>query len=262
MVSGKTIRISRITRKNRMLCVPMDHSFTLGPISGLDNPEDTIRKVSEAGATAVLMHKGVLMHINTFYGSGVILHLNGSTNIGPSPNRKIKITSVEEAIRLGADAVSVHVNIGSKDEPEMLSFLGDVADLCDLYQIPLIAMMYPRGELIKEPVSVEVVAHAARVGAEAGADIVKTIYTGSTETFREVVRRCNAPVVLAGGPKVSSDLELLSLARSAIEAGAMGVTFGRNVFQHKNPGKIVSALRDVVIENISPNEVLDEGENG
>jgi fructose-bisphosphate aldolase/2-amino-3,7-dideoxy-D-threo-hept-6-ulosonate synthase len=258
MVSGKAVRLSRITCGGKMLCVPMDHSFTLGPIRGLESPEETVREVCEGGATAVLMHKGTAMRLRSVYPLGMIIHLNGSTSIGPSPDRKVRITSVEEALRLGADAVSVHVNIGSRDEPEMLSLLGETADTCDMYQIPLIAMMYPRGELIKEPVSPDVVAHAAWVGSEAGADIVKTVYTGSTETFREVVRKSLAPVVLAGGPKVGSDVELLRLARSAMDAGAMGVTFGRNIFQHESPRRIVRLLRKIVIDGMGVEQVLEE----
>jgi predicted phospho-2-dehydro-3-deoxyheptonate aldolase len=217
-------------------------------MQGLETAEKVVRDVSEGGATAVLFHKGTLMHMKEAYRIGTIIHLNGSTSLVPSQDRKVKITSVEEALRLGADSVSVHVNMGSSYEQEMLSFLGETADKCEEYQVPLIAMMYPRGEFIKQPVSAEIVAHVARVGAEAGADIVKTVYTGSTETFREVVRKCNAPVVLAGGPKVQTDKGLLLLAKSAIDAGAIGVTFGRNVFQHKEPRKIVSALRKIVIE--------------
>jgi fructose-bisphosphate aldolase/2-amino-3,7-dideoxy-D-threo-hept-6-ulosonate synthase len=235
----------------------MDHSLTIGPVKGLESPEKIIHEVCLGGATAVLFHKGTLIHLKSTYPIGAIIHLNGSTSLGSDQDRKVRITSVEQAVRIGADAVSVHVNVGSRYEHEMLSFLGEVADSCEYYQIPLIAMMYPRGEFIKEPVSVETVAHAARVGAEAGADIVKTVFTGSKETFREVIRRCTAPVVLAGGPKVNSDRELLKLARDAMDAGAIGVTFGRNVFQHDKPRKIVSALRAIVIEDKGVEEAME-----
>jgi fructose-bisphosphate aldolase/2-amino-3,7-dideoxy-D-threo-hept-6-ulosonate synthase len=102
-----------------------------------------------------------------------------------------------------------------------------------------------------------VIAHIARVGAEAGADIVKTIYTGSPETFREVVRKCPVPVVLAGGAKVETDGEILKLASEVMEAGAMGVTFGRNVFQHRDPTLIVRAIRRVVIDGSSVEEAME-----
>ena len=96
--------------------------------------------------------------------------------------------SVEDAIRLGADGISVHINIGAKEEPEMLQKLGIISDKCNEWNVPLIAMMYPRGENIKDPFSVDIVSHVARIGAEAGADIVKTVYTGDTESFKKVVK--------------------------------------------------------------------------
>ncbi|MDG6915991.1 MAG: class I fructose-bisphosphate aldolase family protein [Nitrososphaerota archaeon] len=248
MVSGKSFRISRIVDRGRMLCIPMDHSITNGPIRGLEEPELMVRAVAEGGATAFLAHKGVLKALKEAPPIGMILQLSASTSLGPSPNRKVLVSSVEEGVRLGADAVSVHINIGAREEPEMLGQLGMVADECDSLQIPLIAMMYPRGEGIKDPNDPDTIAHVARIGAEAGADIVKTVYTGSSETFREVVRKCPAPVVLAGGAKVDSDSALLEMARSVMKAGAMGVTFGRNVFGHSNPVGIVRALRSVVVE--------------
>ncbi|MDE1853141.1 MAG: 2-amino-3,7-dideoxy-D-threo-hept-6-ulosonate synthase [Thaumarchaeota archaeon] len=257
MVPGKSVRLSRITLRGRMLCIPMDHSITDGPIKGLEEPEAMVKAVARGGATAFLAQKGVLRSLTNPPRIGIILHLSANTSFGPSPNRKVLISSVEEGLRLGADAISVHINIGNSDEPEMLVQLGRVADECDALQIPLIAMMYPRGEAIKDPSDPDVVAHVARIGAEAGADIVKTIYTGSTDSFREVVRKCPVPVVLAGGSKVDSDLSLLELADSAMNAGAMGVTFGRNVFQHQNPTAIVRALRKVVVERGSVTEGLE-----
>ncbi len=257
MVFGKQVRLSRITRNGRMLCIPMDHSLTDGPIPGLEDIEQTIVQVARGGATAFLVQKGIIKSLSRPVPIGMIIQLSASTSLGMAPNRKILISSVEEGLRLGVDAVSVHVNIGGKEEPEMLQQLGMVADACDDYQIPFIAMMYPRGENIKDPADPDVVAHVARIGAEGGADIVKTVYTGSAETFREVVRKCPVPLVLAGGAKVDSDLELLKLTSGVMNAGAMGVAYGRNVFQHKNPGQIVRALKKVVIDKATVEEAME-----
>lgn len=243
-----------------MLCVPVDHSFTIGPVAGLESPQELLKKIAMAGATCFLAHKGVLKSLDSNEGVGLILHLSGSTSIGMFPNRKVLISSVEEAIRLGADAVSIHVNIGCSEEPEMLQQLGEISDKCDEYQMPLIAMMYPRGERIKVPDDPEVVAHVARIGSDAGADIVKTIYTGSVETFRQVVRRCQVPVVLAGGPKVDSDESLLKLTYEAMQAGASGVAFGRNIFQHSDPYRIVSKLSEIIFDRTEPKGSVQFGE--
>ena len=253
---GKNLRIARLTKKGKMLCIPMDHGISLGPVKGLDVIYDTIQQIAEGGASAILTHKGIIKGLRSHPGAGLIMHLSASTDIGPSPNRKMIISGVEEAIRLGADAVSVHINIGCKDEPEMLQDLGLVADECDSWGMPLVAMMYPRGENIKNPYDPEIVAHVARIGAEAGADIVKTVYTGSSETFSKVVRGCPVPVVIAGGPKVSSDRDVLLMAKGALAAGAMGVTFGRNVFQHPNPCGITRALSKLVFDGVEVEEAL------
>ena len=257
MVFGKQVRLNRITKNGRMLCIPMDHSFTVGPIEGLEDPEEMIVKVAKGGATAFLVHKGIIKSLKKPVRIGMIMHASASTHLSLAPNRKVLCASVLEGVRLGADAVSIHVNMGSKEEPEMLEQLGMVADQCDDYQIPFIAMMYPRGENVKDPSDPEVVAHVARVGAESGADIVKTVYTGDVKSFREVVRKCPVPVVLAGGAKVKTDAEILKLADDVMEAGAMGVTFGRNVFQHRDPTLIVKALRRIVIERSSVEEALE-----
>jgi len=180
-----------------MLCIPMDHSLTVGPIAGLEDTEEAINQIARGGATAFLVQKGIIKSLSKPVDIGMIIQLSASTSIGMSPNRKVLIASVLESVRLGVDAVSIHVNIGGKEEPEMLQQLGMVSDECDSYSVPFIAMMYPRGENIKDPSDPEVVTHVARIGAEAGADIVKTVYTGSPETFREVVRKCPVPVVLA-----------------------------------------------------------------
>ena len=124
--------------------------------------------------------------------------------------------------------------------------------------MPLLAMMYPRGAKIKNEYDVDVVKHAARIGAELGADIVKTNYTGSEETFREVVKGCTVPVVMAGGPKTKTDEEFCNMVYGAIRAGAAGVAAGRNVFQHENPTRMVRVLCGIVHEGLDPKAALSK----
>lgn len=259
---GKKIRLERlIDRKSKnMVIVPMDHGLTVGPIEGLVNMPEIIEKVSQAGAQAVILHKGLVK--DCFQGNtGLILHISGSTTTGPDLNNKVLVASVEETVRLAADAVSIHVNIGAKQEPEMLKALGLVADSCDRWGMPLLAMMYPRGEKIDSEHNVKWVKMAARIGAELGADIIKTNYTGDVESFREVIEGCPVPVVIAGGPKMGSEKEILEMAFGAMKAGARGVSIGRNVFQHKNPEKMVRALARIVHEGKLVEEAMKELEN-
>lgn len=247
---GKAIRLERILdrKTHRTVIVPMDHGISVGPIAGITNLPSTVDRVAEGGANAVLGHMGLPLHGHRGYGRdiGLIIHLSASSSLGPDPNHKVLVTRVEDAIRVGADAVSIHVNVGAEDEAEMLHDLGRVARTCDLWGMPLIAMMYPRGQKVKSEHDVEYVKLAARIGSELGVDIVKTNYTGSPETFREVVEGCSVPVVIAGGPKVDTEKDLLQMVYDAIAVGGAGVAFGRNIFQAENPTLLVKKLCSVV----------------
>lgn len=252
-IVGKAIRIERILnrRTRKTVIVPMDHGMTQGPIPGLIDLREAVDKVAEGGANAVLGHMGLPLHGHRGYGKdiGLIIHLSASTSLGPDPNHKVLVTSVEDAIKIGADAVSIHINVGADDEAEMLTDLGWVARTCDTWGMPLLAMMYPRGPKVKSEHAVEYVKHAARVGAELGVDIIKTNYTGTPESFKEVVRGCQLPVVIAGGPKMGTEHELFEMIYDAIQVGAAGVSIGRNVFQAEDPTLLVKRISKLVHEN-------------
>ena len=256
MAIGRQMRLSRILNDGKMLCIPMDHGITNGPISGLEDVYEFIYRCETSGVTSVIINKGIIKSLPRPPKVGIIAHLSASTSLGLSPNKKVQMGGVEDAIRLGADGISVHINIGAKEEPEMLQKLGIISDKCNEWNIPLIAMMYPRGENIKNPYDVEVVSHVARIGAEAGADIVKTVYTGDRDSFKKVVRTCPVPIVIAGGPKATTDEDILEMCDGAMQAGAIGVTFGRNIFQHKNPPNILTALSRIIFNNEKPREAL------
>jgi predicted phospho-2-dehydro-3-deoxyheptonate aldolase len=219
---------------------------------------ETVSRVVAGGANAILMHKGIVCagHRGTGRDVGLIIHLSGGTALSPDPNAKELVCTVEEAIKLGADAVSVHINLGADTDKEMLGQLGFVSERCLEWQMPLVAMMYTRGAKIKNEYDVAYVKHAARVGAELGADIVKVPYTGSVASFKEVVRGCPVPVVIAGGPKMGSDEDIFKMVAGALEAGAAGVSIGRNAFQHKNPEKMVAALCKMVHEGASVKDAM------
>ena len=259
---GKNIRMERIMNRvsRNMVIMPMDHGLGAGPIKGLINLPEAVNKVAEGGANAVLGHMGLPKHGHRGYGHdvGLIIHLSASTALGPDQNHKVLVTTVEEAIKVGADAVSVHINVGAEDESEMLHDLGFVAERCDEWGMPLLAMMYPRGKKVDSEHDVEYVKHAARIGAELGADIVKTNYTGDIETFKEVVNGCPVPIVIAGGPKTNTDQEFLEMIKGAMEGGARGVAIGRNVFQHADSVKMTKAITQIVHKkNTSVEEALE-----
>ena len=260
MMIGKKIRLERIINRHtgRTVIAPMDHGVSNGPMKGIIDIDKTVESISQGGADAILMHKGIVEQGHRGYGKdiGLIVHLSASTSLAPNPNNKVIVTSVEKAIQLGADAVSVHVNLGSETESEMLQELGEISETCSYWGIPLLAMMYPRGQKVENEHDVELVKHAARVGSELGVDIVKTNYTGDPDSFKEVVEGALVPVVIAGGPKVDTDEELLQMVKDSIEIGGAGVAFGRNLFQAENPGKITKAISEVVHNDLEVNEAL------
>jgi fructose-bisphosphate aldolase/2-amino-3,7-dideoxy-D-threo-hept-6-ulosonate synthase len=238
----------------------MDHGLTLGPIKGIErNLGEIVNKIALGGANAVLGHVGIPLYGHRGYGPdiGLILHLSGSTSLSPESNYKVLVNNVLEAVKLGADGVSLHINIGTKTDPEMLEILGSVSRECREFGMPLLAMMYPRGENIDNEYDVHVVKIAARVAAELGADIVKTNWTGDPDSFKEVVAGCMAPVIIAGGVKASVR-ELLEVTKQSIEVGGAGVAFGRNVFQAEDPTKVVKALYLVVHKNYEASEAIRE----
>lgn len=253
---GKTKRMKRIFRGDgKTVIVPMDHGVTLGPANGLVDMQDTVNKLVDGGVDAMVLHKGVASRVDTGT-AGLIVHLSASTRLGPDPNRKVLVCSVEEALRIGADGISVHINVGAETEPEMLYDLGIVADACDDFGIPLLAMMYPRGPKVTSEHDSELVAHAARIGFELGADVVKTNYTGSPQTFERIVKSCPVPVIIAGGPKVETINDFLKMVSDSIKSGAVGVSIGRNVFQSENPTLMVRALSSIVHLNASVAQAL------
>jgi class I fructose-bisphosphate aldolase len=257
---GKQIRMERIIDRNtsRTVIVPMDHGVSSGPIYGITDLRDAIEQVVRGGANAIVEHKGMVGagHRRSGKDVGLIIHLSASTSLSPYPNTKTLVCTVEEALRLGADAVSIHVNIGDEMERQMLSDFGMVSSRAREWGIPLLAMIYPRGEKIANEYDPGVLKHAARLGAELGADIVKISYSGSVESFREVIAGCRVPVVIAGGEKMESDKQILETVRGSIDAGGSGVSIGRNIFQHQDPTRMVGAISMIVHEEATVEQAL------
>ncbi|MDD4951076.1 MAG: 2-amino-3,7-dideoxy-D-threo-hept-6-ulosonate synthase [Desulfovibrionaceae bacterium] len=259
---GKAIRLERIFNRDtkRTIIVPMDHGVSVGPIEGLVDIRETVTKLVDGGANAGLVHKGLVScgHRSRGRDFGLIVHLSASTSLSPYSNAKALVTSVEEAIRLGADAVSVHVNLGDETEADMLRDLGRTAENAANWGMPLLAMVYARGPKVKDEYEPRAVAHCARVGAELGADVVKVPYTGDMDSFARVVEGSCAPVVIAGGPKMDSVRDFLQMVADSLAAGGSGLSVGRNVFQHPDPTRMVAALNKIVHHDLGVDQALAE----
>ncbi|HUK38401.1 MAG TPA: 2-amino-3,7-dideoxy-D-threo-hept-6-ulosonate synthase [Methanomicrobiales archaeon] len=255
---GKEIRIERIINRNtgRAVIIPMDHGFSLGQIEGLTNMTNVITDVAKGGANAIILHKGMVKAGHRKHGKdiGLIVHLSGSTSMNPDPNDKRIVCTVEEAIALGADAVSIHVNLGSPNESEMIEDAGKISRDCTTWGLPLLIMIYPRGKNV-DATSPQAIGHCVRVAEEIGADFIKTNYPGDPESFKRIVEACSVPVMIAGGEK-AGDAETLKIIADSVKAGGAGVCMGRNAFQRKNTTRFVQAISRVVHKNLDPDEAM------
>lgn len=255
MMTGKKLRIHNFLNPDtgRTVTVPMDHGLYRGPnlLPSISNPRVITKKLVDGGADAIIVHRGIAEAVADIIAgkAGLIVKLTNCTLTGPDNTYQALLSSVKDALRLGADGVSVQVDCRANREDEMLRHLGETAELCTEWGIPLLAMMYFIPDDDTDAFDPGALAHVARIGGELGADIVKTRYTGDSETFKEVVAGCNVPIVIAGGPKVDSTKEVLASVKGAIDAGAIGVSMGRNIFQHPTPDKMVRALRKIIHED-------------
>jgi len=245
-MSGKQIRLRRLFRhnRNRLLIVPLDHSVSDGPIGCNEEFGDIVKEVASYGTDAIVVHKGRLRHLpeTAFLNSSVIAHLSASTKYSHDPNDKILVADVEDAIRRGADCVSVHVNVGSKTESLQLRDMARVADACERYGIPLLAMMYARGDGVNGFPRRDTLAHAASLAVDLGADVVKLSLPKELDDIRWIVSRCPLPVVAAGGEKVD-EARFLSYVEDVISGGAVGLASGRNIFQSKSINRFIKQIR-------------------
>lgn len=260
MHMGKLIRMERLMNRNtnRCILVPMDHGVSVGPIPGLEDMRKAVSAVAEGGANAVVMHKGLSRcgHRQQGKDIGLVLHLSSSTSLSPHSNAKTLTASVEDALKYGADGVSVHVNLGDPTESQMLADLGKISSDAENWGMPLLVMIYGRGPKIKNELDPSVVGHCARVAVELGADLVKVPYTGDMDSFAAIVESTCVPIVIAGGPKTDTPRAFLTMVHDAIRAGAAGLSVGRNVFQHPDPKRMVEALSCIVHNDMDVNEAL------
>lgn len=257
VATPRRLRLNRLFRNNpqRTMVVPLDHALTAGPIPGGGRDLNTlVGQLSLNGADAVVLHKGNVRFIDPvwFKQLSLIVHLSASTVHAPDPDDKVLVGTVEEALRLGADAVSVHVNIGSREEARQIADLAVVAEACDRWNMPILAMMYPRGPRVTAPRDPALVAHAVTLAAELGVDLVKTYYVGSVGDMLSITAASPVPILAAGGPRAGDHDELMDFVDSVLLAGAAGLAVGRNIFEDKDPGGLTRRLAERVHGDLVP----------
>jgi predicted phospho-2-dehydro-3-deoxyheptonate aldolase len=242
-MNGKEIRLSRILPfpGSKGCIVPVDHGVTYGPIAGLEKCFKSIGKIIGGGASAIVLHKGILARISKHQGlvsGNYIMHISASTCLGSHQRDKVLVGTVEEAIRLGAVGVSLQVNLGAETEPAMLKDFGLISERCYAWGMPLLAMMYVVGDTKK----VEQITHAARLAEELGADLVKLDYPGTAEGIRQIVSSVEIPVLIAGGSRIDKLEEFLRIVDESMFGGASGVSVGRNIFQHEQADLVTEVV--------------------
>ena len=244
--TGKSRRMQRLLHpvSGTTFLVPLDHSLADGPVTSAADFATLVATMSVNDVDGIIVHKGRVRFLPTELPGhmALVVHLNGSTRHAPDADAKVLVGAVEEAVALGADCVSVHINLGSSTEAAQLTDLGAVADRCARWGVPLLAMVYPRGPRVTDPTDPSLLAHAANVAADLGADIVKLPYTGSSATMREIVRASPIPVVTAGGGVIEDTDKFLGLIESTMESGVLGVAVGRNVFGAQDPGQLARSV--------------------
>ena len=207
---------------------------------------------------ALTMMKGSAQHCFEPYAGRIPLIMQTSTFTPGLPTRDHQFGFVEDALRLGADAVAMTITVGTEHQGEEVAMLGRLVSDAAPAGLPVVAHIYPKGELVPagERYTTRWSLYAARVGAEVGVDVVKTDYTGSADSFRPVVDACPVPVVAAGGPRLETLREVLEMARGVVAAGGAGLTCGRNVWGSPDPAGVVRALKAVVHDDASVDDAL------
>lgn len=258
---GKAVRLERLRNaaSGHILTVALDHAPSYGLLKGLEDIGEVLKRAASAGPDAVMLMKGTAERCFPPYAGRIALILKCSTLSPYHPDQDVWVSSLEDAVRLGADAIAMAVTIGSTQQTQPLANLAALVREAERAGMPVIAHAYPNGALVPpaERYSLERVGYAARLVMELGVDIVKTFYTGASETFAEVVdRAAPALVVAAGGPRLETEAEALRMAHDVMQARAAGITFGRNIWQSDNIGRMVRALKLVVHSNRSVEEAV------
>lgn len=268
---GKILRLSKIVNPNdgKAVVVAADHGFMLGPIEGVRNLEKTLRSVIRGGPDAVLLTPGQAALLNhLFHGrkSPALLVRADWTNAFRTkkytlPARDIERTvtaTAKDALALGASGIVTYYFVGCPDETEARSYklMATFAKECNEVGLPLIVEPLAMGERVTGANFADLVATTVRIAVEAGADAIKTQYTGDVESFKKVVKAAGVPVLILGGAKARTMRDALEVVVEALEAGASGVVYGRQVIQAPDPAGFVATVRAVVHEGKNVREAL------
>ncbi len=235
----------------RTVMLAVDHGYFLGPTEKLEVPRKTIEPLVHY-ADSLMLTRGVLRtSVSTSHDVPIVLRVSGGASIiSQDLSNEMITTSIEDALRLNASAVTLSIFVGAAHEHQTLVNLAKLVDEGERYGIPVLAVTAVGKEMVRDA---RYLGLASRIAAELGAQMIKTYYC---ENFEKVVESCPVPVIIAGGKK-TSELEALQLTYNAIQHGASGVDMGRNIWQSNHPVAMIKAVRSIVHENASVKEASD-----
>jgi putative autoinducer-2 (AI-2) aldolase len=248
-------RLSRLIKDDgRCQFLPIDHGYFQGPTSCLEKPSETIKGLLPY-ADGLFVTRGIVRSsVPANCQTPIILRVSGGTSIiGSDLANETLTTSIDEVIRLNATAVGISIFVGSDYEKQTLTSLSRLVDQCEPYGIPVMAVTAVGKEL--EQRTARYLALSSRIAAELGARIVKTYYC--TQDFEKVTEGCPVPIVMAGGPKCETELEVFEFVYDGIQKGAIGVNLGRNIWQNPYPVPMMRALNIIIHNNATPQEAQE-----
>ncbi len=249
---GKKNRLTNIIKPGtgRTVMLAVDHGYFLGPTSGLEEPGKTVEPLLEYADTLMLT-RGVLRScVDAGTDVPIVLRVSGGTSVLGNLADEGTTVSIEDALRLNVSGVAMSIFVGDKLEKQSLLGLAKLIDDAGQYGVPTLAVTAVGKEMVRDA---RYLGLASRIAAELGSDIVKTYYC---EDFEKVVKSCPVPIVIAGGKKIP-EKDAMELAYNAIQAGAIGVDMGRNIFQSEHPVPMIKAVREIVHSNATPKQALD-----
>ena len=261
MSLGKEVRLNRLfnAKSGNILVIALDHAIGWGVVPGIEDIHGTMAKVVGAQPDAVTMLKGTAEKVFRPY-AGIIPFILKATTFSPyQPAYDTAVACVDEAVRLGADAVAIGATVCGDSQQQLLTQLAEFVRQANLVGFPTVTHIYPKGNFVSDEdrYKEEHVKYAARAGAELGVDIIKTFYTGDAASYARIVKAVPAPIVVSGGPKLPSLKDVFRMTYDAIQAGAKGVTYGRNVWQADDPVAVIRALKHIIHESGSVEEALE-----
>lgn len=249
---GMKNRLSKIIRPEtgRTVMLAVDHGYFLGPTSGLEEPKKTIEPLVKYADTLMLTRGVLRTCVDASVNVPIVLRVSGGTSILGNLADEGTTVSIRESIRMNVAGVALSIFVGSDIERKTLLALADLINEAEEYGIPVLAVTAVGKDMVRDA---RYLGLASRIAAELGAHIVKTYYC---DDFEKVTKSCPVPIVIAGGKKIP-ERDAMELSYNAIQRGAVGVDMGRNIFQSDNPVPMIRTVREIVHNNLDPDQAWD-----